>query len=62
MRKCCTLLLCAISYVHLYVGFVTAIGCFRKRRAQKRSPVLVAMPVLDLGEDETSRKGIDSWV
>ncbi|KAF7129145.1 hypothetical protein RHSIM_Rhsim10G0011600 [Rhododendron simsii] len=28
----------------------------RKRRAHKRSPVLVAMPVLDLGEDETSRK------
>lgn len=31
---------------------------FRKRRAQRRSPIPIAVSVLDLDEDETAGKGI----
>lgn len=33
---------------------------FRKRRTQRRSPVSIPVPVLDLDEEESSREGIDS--
>lgn len=32
--------------------------CFRKRRAQRKSPISIPVAVLDLDEEETTRKGI----
>ena len=33
--------------------------CFRKRRAQRKSPISIPVAVLDLDEEETTRKGIN---
>lgn len=33
--------------------------CFRKRRAQRKSPISIPVAVLDLDEEENTRKGIN---
>ena len=33
--------------------------CSRKRRAQRKSPISIPVAVLDLDEEETTRKGIN---
>lgn len=39
-------------------GLFGNVEIFRKRRAQKRSPVSITATVLDLDEDDTAKQGI----
>ena len=45
--------------IFLAIEGTVLVLCFRKRRNQRKSPISIAVSVLDLDEDETTRKGIN---